>query len=165
MAQNIYDDPAFFAGYATLNRSTQGLEGAPEWPAVQALLPVLKNRNIVDLGCGYGWFSLYACQQGAASVLALDVSEKMLAKAVSLGDDPAIDWQRADLETLQLPLQQYDLAWSALALHYVEALPALLRNVFAALKPGGQFIFTAEHPIYTPLLSNTWMRLLLLSQT
>lgn len=149
MAQNIYDDPAFFAGYATLNRSTQGLEGAPEWPAVQALLPVLKNRNIVDLGCGYGWFSRYACQQGAASVLALDVSEKMLAKAVSLGDDPAIDWQRADLETLQLPLQQYDLAWSALALHYVEALPALLRNVFAALKPGGQFIFTAEHPIYT----------------
>lgn len=30
--QNIYDDPQFFAGYATLARSVQGLDGAPEWP-------------------------------------------------------------------------------------------------------------------------------------
>lgn len=155
MTQNIYDDPAFFAGYATLNRSVQGLDGAPEWPAVQALLPTLNHCRVVDLGCGYGWFSRYACQQGASSVLALDVSEKMLARAVSLGDDPAIDWRRADLETLQLT-EQYDFAWSALALHYVEALPALLRTVFAALKPGGQFIFTAEHPIYTAPRQPTW---------
>ncbi len=26
--QNIYDDPQFFAGYATLARSQQGLDGA-----------------------------------------------------------------------------------------------------------------------------------------
>lgn len=156
MTQNIYDNPDFFAGYASLNRSTQGLDGAPEWPAVQALLPPLNNLRIVDLGCGYGWFSRYACEQGAQSVLALDVSEKMLAQAVSLGDHPAIDWQRADLETLQLEPQQYDLAWSALALHYVEALPTLLRSVFAALKPGGQFIFTAEHPIYTAPRQPGW---------
>ena len=30
MAQNIYDDPAFFAGYSRLRRSTEGLDGAPE---------------------------------------------------------------------------------------------------------------------------------------
>ncbi|AXU95491.1 class I SAM-dependent methyltransferase [Erwinia persicina] len=157
MTQNIYDNPDFFAGYATLNRSTLGLEGAPEWPAVQAILPPLKQRQVVDLGCGYGWFSRYACQQGADAVLAIDVSEKMLAKAVSLGDNPAIDWRRADLETLTLPPQRYDLAWSALALHYVEALPALLQTVFASLKPGGQFIFTAEHPIYTAPRNPGWL--------
>lgn len=27
MTQNIYDDQAFFAGYATLDRSTKGLYG------------------------------------------------------------------------------------------------------------------------------------------
>ncbi len=31
MAQNIYDNPAFFEGYAQLPRSVQGLDGAPEW--------------------------------------------------------------------------------------------------------------------------------------
>ena len=30
MSQNIYDDPGFFAGYATLDRSVKGLDGAPE---------------------------------------------------------------------------------------------------------------------------------------
>jgi hypothetical protein len=33
MSQNIYDDPQFFAGYATLDRSVKGLDGAPEWPS------------------------------------------------------------------------------------------------------------------------------------
>ncbi len=36
MAQNIYDDERFFAGYSALPRSLHGLAGAPEWPALQA---------------------------------------------------------------------------------------------------------------------------------
>lgn len=56
MAQNIYDNPAFFEGYAQLPRSVQGLNGAPEWPALKAMLPDLTGKAVVDLGCGYGWF-------------------------------------------------------------------------------------------------------------
>lgn len=41
MSQNIYDNPDFFAGYATLPRSAEGLDGAPEWTAMQTLLPPL----------------------------------------------------------------------------------------------------------------------------
>lgn len=52
MSQNIYDDPEFFAGYATLDRSGKGLDGAPEWPTIQAMLPSLQGKNILDLGCG-----------------------------------------------------------------------------------------------------------------
>ncbi len=60
MSQNIYDDPAFFAGYATLDRSVKGLEGAPEWPTLQQMLPPLSGLRVVDLGCGYGWFCRWA---------------------------------------------------------------------------------------------------------
>ena len=56
MAQNIYDNPAFFEGYAQLPRSVQGLDGAPEWPALKAMLPDLTGTSVIDLGCGYGWF-------------------------------------------------------------------------------------------------------------
>lgn len=45
MSQNIYDDPEFFAGYATLDRSVKGLDGAPEWPAIQAMLPALQGKT------------------------------------------------------------------------------------------------------------------------
>ncbi|MCW0319945.1 hypothetical protein NB714_000806 [Pantoea dispersa] len=97
MSQNIYDNPDFFAGYATLPRSVNGLDGAPEWPALRAMLPELRDQRVLDLGCGYGWFCRYAQQQGAREVLGLDVSEKMLAQAAAMTDRPGITYQRADL--------------------------------------------------------------------
>ncbi|MGH7054452.1 MAG: class I SAM-dependent methyltransferase, partial [Stellaceae bacterium] len=81
MTQNIYDDEDFFAGYSRLPRSVHGLDGAPEWPALRALIPDLRDRAVLDLGCGFGWFCRWARQAGAASVLGIDVSEKMLARA------------------------------------------------------------------------------------
>ena len=41
--------------------------------------------------------------EGAARVLGLDLSEKMLAQAQALGADAAITYERADLETFDLP--------------------------------------------------------------
>src|SRR5262245_34716907 len=81
MTQNIYDDEEFFVGYSRLRRSVEGLDGAAEWPALRALLPDLRGRNVLDLGCGFGWFCRWACQQGATRVLGFDVSERMLAQA------------------------------------------------------------------------------------
>lgn len=76
MTQNIYDDPGFFEGYSRLQRSINGLAGAAEWPAIRALMPDMKGLDVVDLGCGFGWFCRWTAEQGAASVLGLDVSEK-----------------------------------------------------------------------------------------
>ncbi|XXT49757.1 hypothetical protein WMF23_51215 [Sorangium sp. So ce542] len=56
MAQNSYDDPGFFEAYSQLRRSVEGLDGAPEWPALRALVPDLTGLRVVDLGSGYGWF-------------------------------------------------------------------------------------------------------------
>jgi len=39
MTQNIYDDDIFFAEYSRLPRSMQGLDGAPEWPALRSMIP------------------------------------------------------------------------------------------------------------------------------
>ena len=80
MTQNIYDDEEFFQGYSRLRRSVEGLDGAPEWPALRALLPNLSGLAVLDLGCGFGWFCRWARQQGAAYVLGIDISEKMLAR-------------------------------------------------------------------------------------
>src|ERR1044072_3061458 len=78
MTENIYDNDEFFAGYLRLPRSVAGLDGAPEWPALRAMLPDLHGGNVLDLGCGFGWFCRWAREQGAAYVVGIDVSEKML---------------------------------------------------------------------------------------
>jgi SAM-dependent methyltransferase len=156
MTQNIYDDPQFFAGYATLDRSVKGLDGAPEWPALQQMLPAIQGKQIIDLGCGYGWFCRWAQQQGAAQVLGLDVSEKMLARAREMTEGSEIDYQRADLETLTLPADSLDLAYSSLALHYLHNIDGLFATLYQALKPGGKLVFSAEHPIYTAAVKQGW---------
>ena len=148
MTQNIYDTPAFFAGYSQMGRSLQGLAGAPEWPALQALLPPMRGLQVVDLGCGYGWFSRWAQEQGAEQVLGLDVSQKMLARAKEMTSSSAITYAIADLEQLDLPGAAYDLAYSSLAFHYIADLPGLFARIHRALKPGGWLVFSIEHPIF-----------------
>jgi SAM-dependent methyltransferase len=120
MTQNIYDDEAFFAGYSRLPRSIEGLDGAPEWPALRALLPELRGLSVLDLGCGFGWFCRWARERGAASVLGVDISDRMLARAKAETHDAAISYAKADLEHLDLPSRSFDLAYSSLALHYIE---------------------------------------------
>jgi SAM-dependent methyltransferase len=149
VTQNIYDNAGFFAGYSQLRRSVDGLDGAPEWPTLKSMLPELGGRRVVDLGCGFGWFCRWAREAGAASVLGLDVSANMLARARETTPDPAIVYRQADLETLELPAASFDLAYSSLTLHYIEKLTALFATVHRALAPGGSFVFSAEHPLYT----------------
>lgn len=162
MTQNIYDDDAFFAGYAQLPRSQRGLAGAPEWPVLQALLPPLAGARIADLGCGYGWFCRWAAEQGAARVLGFDVSQKMLERAEAPPrDNPPYDrvfYQRADLEILRLPSLSFELVYSSLTLHYLDDLAGLVRNVRAALVPGGRFVFSIEHPLFTAPSAPQWAR-------
>src|SRR5215469_8585283 len=126
MTQNIYDNEEFFAGYSRLRRSVEGLDGAPEWPALRALLPDLCGLKVLDLGCGFGWFCRWARQQGAAHVLGIDISEKMLARARAATEDRLIIYVRADMENLALSARSLDLVYSSLALHYVEDLSRLL---------------------------------------
>lgn len=157
MSQNIYDNQTFFDGYAQLSRSVQGLDGAPEWPTIRSILPDLQGKKVVDLGCGYGWFCRSAREQGADRVLGMDLSEKMLGKAKEMTEDPAIEYRQQDLEALQLPAASFDLVYSSLTLHYIEDLGKLFATVYQALVNGGEFIFTAEHPIYTAPKHQGWL--------
>lgn len=156
MAQNIYDRSDFFAGYSQLDRSLHGLDGAPEWPAIRALLPDLGGKRVVDLGCGFGWFARWARQHGAARVLGLDLSENMLARAASDTNDPAIEYKTADLERLAPPEASFDFAYSSLAFHYIEDFAKLAQTVHRALVPGAHFIFSIEHPIYMAPTHPAW---------
>lgn len=157
MSKNIYDNQTFFDGYAQLPRSRFGLEGAPEWASIQAMLPDLTGKRVIDLGCGYGWFCRYALNSGAAEVKGIDLSEKMLERAQELTPYERISYQRGDLEQLELPAQAFDLVYSQLALHYVPDLAPLLAVIYQSLPPGGWFVFTTEHPIHTSPVRQGWL--------
>lgn len=156
MAQNVYDDPNFFAGYSQLRRQTHGLDGAPEWPVLRDLLPRLAGQRVIDLGCGFGWATRWMREQGAASVLGLDLSQNMIAQAKATTTDSAIAYHVADLDMLDLPTTAFDLAFSSLAFHYVADFARLVGVIHRALAPGGHLVFSIEHPVYMAATHPHW---------
>ena len=156
MKQNKYDDPGFFANYSQMARSTGGLEAAGEWPALRALLPALRDKNVLDLGCGFGWHCRYAREQGARSVIGVDISEKMLARARESTHDPAIEYRQMAIEDIDFAEETFDIVLSSLALHYVERFDLVCQKVQHCLTPGGTFVLSVEHPIFTALAAQDW---------
>lgn len=157
MTQNIYDDETFFAGYSQLPRSVHGLDGAPEWPVLRGMLPALAGQSVLDLGCGFGWFCRFVAGEGAAGVLGVDVSEKMLERARRETTNSRVAYERADLESYAPPVAAFDLAYSSFAFHYVADLAGLFGRVHAVLKPGGSLVCSVEHPIMTAPARQEWL--------
>ena len=148
MAQNIYDDAAFFEGYGKIARSREGLAMAGEWPSLQAMLPDPKGLRVLDLGCGLGYHCRWAAERGAASVTGLDLSERMLAAARENCAGLSIEFRRADLETAEFGTDEFDIVFSSLAVHYLEDFDDFCKRVRRALKDGGTFAFSMEHPVF-----------------
>ena len=146
---NHYDNPEFFAAYAQMSRSQQGLDGAGEWHQLQPLFPEMTGKDVLDLGCGYGWHCKYAADHGARSVLGIDLSEKMIAEAKKRNAVPGITYRVCSLQDYEYPAAAYDLVVSNLVLHYVEDLDAIYRRIHETLRPGGVFLMNIEHPTFT----------------
>lgn len=156
MKENHYDNETFFQKYSQMTRSQQGLQGAGEWSELQKLLPDFRGKRVLDLGCGYGWHCKYAADQGAFSVLGTDLSEKMLQRAGQLNPAPQITYQRAAMEDLRFAAGSFEVVLSSLAFHYVEAFGPLVERIYRWLTPGGDFVFSVEHPVFTAYGSQDW---------
>ena len=157
MLENKYDNPEFFEKYSGMARSQQGLAGAGEWRQLKALLPPLAGKRILDLGCGFGWHCRYGMEQGAALAVGVDLSEKMLERARQSTTDPRISYRRCSIEEAEFDPGQFDLALSSLALHYIQYYRGLCAKVRRWLAPGGRFVFSVEHPVFTAYGNQDWI--------
>lgn len=156
MRENPYDDPAVFQQYSQMPRSRGGLQAAGEWHALRAMLPELTDRRVLDLGCGYGWHCRYAVEQGARLVVGVDVSERMLREARARTASPRITYLRQAIEDIAFPADAFDLVLSSLALHYVADYAEVCARVRRCLAPGGAFVFSVEHPVFTARGDQQW---------
>ncbi len=154
--ENKYDDEAFFKSYSEMPRSVEGLQAAGEWHELKKLLPDFAGKRVLDLGCGFGWHCRYAAEQGATSVVGLDISQKMLEEAKKKTPQANISYVRMALEDIDFPADSFDIVLSSLALHYVESFPLVVAGVKRCLTKGGDFVFSVEHPIFTAEGKQDW---------
>lgn len=156
MKENKYDDPEFFDQYSKMNRSIKGLAGAGEWHIFRAMLPSLKNKRVLDLGCGYGWHCQYAAERGADLVIGTDISEKMLEVAREKTTYLQVEYKHIAIEDIDFSENSFDVVLSSLAFHYIESFEQICQKVKQCLISGGDFVFSVEHPIFTAYGTQDW---------
>jgi SAM-dependent methyltransferase len=147
MLENEFDQPAFFAAYKSWREHPAGPGRAVEMPAIRALLPPLAGLTVLDLGSGLGEFCREAAEGGAARVVGVDRSLRMIEHAKSAHALDGISWRHAAIEELVLEPASFDLVTALDVLDAIADLPALVRKIASWLRPEGTFLFSVTHPI------------------
>ena len=154
---NEYDNEKFFQEYANMTRSKEGLSAAGEWRRLKPLFPPLQGKSVLDLGCGYGWHCMYAVEKGARQVLGIDLSRRMIEEAGRRNPDSRIEYRVCGIEEYEYPENAWDCVVSNLALHYIEDIGQVFRQVYRTCKPGGTFLINIEHPVFTAGVGQDWI--------
>ena len=115
--QNIFDNDIFFDGYSKIRERKNNANELFEKPALFSLLPPLEGKTVIDLGCGYGEHCMEYVRRGAAKVVGIDISEKMLAVAKSENSHPKITYLHMAMEDISSIHEKFDMAVSSLAIH------------------------------------------------
>lgn len=115
--QNIYDE-IFFEGYKKIRDNKINANNLFEIPTLFSMLPDLKNKRILDLGCGFGEHCKRFIECGAKRVVGIDISEKMLEVARNENSDPNIIYINMPMEKIAELNERFDIVVSSLAFHW-----------------------------------------------
>jgi SAM-dependent methyltransferase len=120
--------------------------------------PPHPGERVIDIGCGFGDTTQRLAELVGpdGSALGIDVSEPFIDTARKETEEAGADnvsYLLADVQTLELP-QEFDYAYSRMGIMFFANPVAALRNVSAALVPGGRF--TAV--VWRRKLDNEWVR-------
>jgi len=137
--------------------SEQAVELPPEWvyhrrlrhnrlihgATIDALLErVRPGMRALELGCASGWLTLALAQRGADAT-GLEVSEAALAIAQAYYEQRraavrgSVRYQQADLNSIALEPNAYDIIAAKGVLHHLVDLPHVIGQIATALRPGG----------------------------
>ena len=147
--QNIYDNDVFYENFKGLRSDEINFNDVIETPIITAMLPDLKDKKILDIGCGMGQHAVQYSKAGAESVLGIDISEKMLGYARANNSADNSTYLRLAFEELEQIDDRFDVITSSLAFDYSENFGMLLKKIYALLEDGGYLVFSMSHPIST----------------
>lgn len=117
------------------------------------LLPSLKGKKVLVLGCGSGPDVWWLTKHGA-KVIGIDLSKEQLslAKERMKKANLQAEFLQKNLDKLTIKdfkNRSFDVVLSNYALQYAKNLPRLFKVVCHFLKPRGKFIFSFDHPVLT----------------
>lgn len=124
--------------------STGGLETTKE---IVPKLELQPGQRLLDIGSGLGGHDFYMAQTYGVYIDAVDLSKNMMDVAVGYYKQKPdikdkINFRLCDVTKTEFPENYYDVIYSRDALLHIKEKPALFRNFYKWLKPGGRVVFT-----------------------
>lgn len=118
------------------------------------LIGDLQGMSVLDLACGGGFYTRFLKRYGAARVVGIDLSAKVieLARAAEAKEPLGIEYHVHDARE-PLGMGGFDLVTAAYLLNYAstpEELHAMCQGIGRSLKPGGRFVTVNNHPEQPP---------------
>lgn len=128
--------------YDTNTNRTRDLEAV----ALQTVLTGVATQNILEIGCGIGKNSAYLLTK-AETLLAIDLSEAMLAKATEKIASPKAAFLQADItQEWNFTSDKFSLITFSLVLEHIENLDFIFAQAVQKLLPGGCVYVGELHP-------------------
>ena len=118
-----------------------------ERPYMLSIFDNFENKDILDAGCGAGFYSFHALKQNA-NVIAIDASQNMLNYVKKKDKLKKIKLFKADLRN-GLPFiesNSQDFIICSLVLHYIENWETIINDFYRVLKNNGKLYISIHHP-------------------
>lgn len=118
-----------------------------EKPMMRSMLPNLKNKKVLMLGCGTGEESMLLETFGASkeNLVGIDLSFKSI--EIAKKTYPDVEFVVGDMNSLPFLDESFDFVYSSLAIHYNETPLETYKEVYRVLKKDGLFLFSVAHPL------------------
>lgn len=115
----------------------------------------VRDRRVLDFGCGAGQNAIACSLAGAAYVVGTDPSERQLDLARELAEraGATVDFRNLRHGGFAALPTDFDLVLSIYALQFVEDLPTALRELARHMAHGGLLVISVDHPMR---LSGEW---------
>lgn len=115
-------------------------------------LPDLKGKNLLDVGCGTGLYSIRAYSRGA-TVTGLDISENMLniAREKAKLSSAPINFILGDMDNMPFNDNLFDAVISITAFEFSKNPKNTLKEILRVLKPGCKAVIgvLSEHSLWS----------------
>lgn len=138
--QQLYNQWAFT--YDDVENKTRDLEKR----ASQSILNSIEFERVLELGCGTGKNTVWL-EQNAKQLIAIDLSEGMLAKATEKVQSRHVQFRQADItKPWDFVKEKVDLITCGLILEHIENLHFVFSEAAKVLESGRNFYICELHP-------------------
>lgn len=107
----------------------------------------LADKDVLDVGCGFGWFELVALEAGARSITGIEPTDADLATARRHITDERATFAIASADSLPFPDRTFDtiVMWEVLEHIAKHSEPVAFRELARVLRPGGSLYLSTPH--------------------